>query len=58
MENPTINLNYILSHKDAILKLADKYGLTDVRVFGSIARGEETKKSDIDIVVNLDEKKQ
>ncbi len=33
--------------------MADKHGLTDVRLFGSIVRGEATEDSDIDIAVNF-----
>lgn len=38
---------------DAISELAKKSGLKDVRVFGSVARGEETENSDIDLLVNV-----
>ncbi|MHB1694344.1 MAG: nucleotidyltransferase family protein, partial [bacterium] len=57
MEKISINLNYLLSHKDTILKLADKYGFINIVLFGSIVRGEETPDSDIDIVVSFDDKK-
>lgn len=40
-------------HKDSILKLAEKYQITDVRVFGSIARGEDNIFSDVDLLVTL-----
>jgi len=33
-----------------------KYGVTKVAVFGSYARGEEKKNSDIDLLVELDER--
>jgi uncharacterized protein len=36
-----------------LLAAAAKYGATNVRVFGSVARGEETPDSDIDILVDL-----
>lgn len=36
-----------------ILALADRSGLSNIRVFGSVARGEETENSDIDILVNV-----
>lgn len=35
------------------MSLAALKGLTDIRVFGSVARGEETENSDIDILVNV-----
>ena len=33
--------------------LAERYGATRLRVFGSVARGEETSDSDVDFVVEL-----
>jgi predicted nucleotidyltransferase len=37
-----------------ILKLAQKYGAYNVRVFGSVARGEARPDSDIDFLVELE----
>lgn len=37
--------------RDEILEIAEENGLRNVRVFGSIARGEDTVKSDIDLLV-------
>lgn len=37
--------------KDDLLSLAKKCGAEDVRVFGSVARGDETDDSDIDLLV-------
>ncbi len=34
-------------------RFASKYGIEQIGLFGSVARGEETKDSDIDIVVKL-----
>jgi predicted nucleotidyltransferase len=42
------------SRKDEILKLARKNGAYDVRVFGSVARGEARPDSDIDFLVKLE----
>lgn len=36
----------------SLLALARRYGLTDVRVFGSVARGEDGFASDVDLFVN------
>ena len=41
-------------NRDAILRLAAKHGARNVRVFGSLARGEADENSDIDLVVELD----
>lgn len=41
--------------RQEILALADRYGAYDVRVFGSVARGEATTDSDVDLVANFRE---
>lgn len=38
----------------AILRLAAKHGVKNVRVFGSVARGDADEKSDIDLLVNME----
>jgi len=37
-----------------ILETAARYGATNVRVFGSVARGEADVTSDIDLLVNME----
>lgn len=39
----------VRSKREEILALAEKYELTDVRLFGSVARGDEGPGSDVDI---------
>lgn len=41
------------THREAILRIAAEYGVTDIRVFGSVARGQATQGSDIDLLVRL-----
>ena len=40
--------------REEILEIALKHGAFNVRVFGSVARGEETENSDIDFLINYD----
>ena len=40
--------------RDEILEIALKHGAFNVRVFGSVARGEETENSDVDFLINYD----
>lgn len=40
--------------REQILKIAEKHGAKNVRVFGSAARGEATHDSDIDFLVDWD----
>ncbi len=42
------------SKRDEILRIAATYGASNVRVFGSLARGENSPSSDVDILVDLD----
>lgn len=44
--------NLIGDKRDEVLRLAAKNGVTNVRVFGSVARGEATPDSDIDFLVD------
>lgn len=50
-----MNIAELLAEKrDAIKALCAKHGAFDVRVFGSVARGDFDEKSDIDILIKLD----
>jgi predicted nucleotidyltransferase len=42
------------ARRDQILNLCAKYGASNVRVFGSVARGEADESSDIDLIVDFD----
>lgn len=48
---PSIALEYLA---DDIRRLAQDHGLTDVRVFGSSARGTDDERSDVDLLVAAD----
>jgi predicted nucleotidyltransferase len=41
--------------REQILQLATKYGAHNVRVFGSVARGQARVDSDVDFLVHLDD---
>ena len=45
----------IKSHKDDILSISKRYGVSDIRVFGSVARGEQGPTSDLDLIISLGE---
>jgi uncharacterized protein len=50
-----MSLNELLQEKrEDILRIATTRGATNIRVFGSIARGEADSKSDIDLLVDLE----
>jgi predicted nucleotidyltransferase len=41
--------------RDAVLATAARHGMTDLRVFGSVARGQDTDDSDLDLLVQVPE---
>lgn len=41
-------------HRDEIITLARAHRVSNVRVFGSVARGEDDESSDIDLLVDLE----
>ncbi len=49
-----VTLSDIQAKRAEILKLADKYGADNVRVFGSVVRGTAGPASDVDILVRLE----
>jgi predicted nucleotidyltransferase len=40
--------------RDELLTIASRHGATDVRVFGSVARGDDTGDRDVDFLVRLE----
>ena len=46
--------DFIGDKRDQIIALARKHGASNVRVFGSVARGEATADSDLDLLIRQD----
>jgi len=44
----------IKTKREDILRTATKYGAYNVRVFGSVARGEADAESDVDLLVDME----
>jgi predicted nucleotidyltransferase len=44
----------IRQRREAILEIARRYGAHDVRIFGSVARGDANESSDLDLLVRFD----
>jgi predicted nucleotidyltransferase len=40
--------------RETIIQIAAKHGAYNIRIFGSVARGEETETSDIDFLIDYD----
>jgi predicted nucleotidyltransferase len=50
-----MGINELLKQKrEEILRIAAKHGARNIRVFGSVARGEGDEKSDIDFLVEME----
>jgi uncharacterized protein len=53
-----VNLaDLIYEKREKVKEICAKHGATAVRVFGSVARGDYGDNSDIDILINLDSRK-
>jgi predicted nucleotidyltransferase len=51
-----MGLKELLNHKRAeILSIAAAHGAHNVRVFGSVVRGDDDEKSDVDFLVDLED---
>ncbi len=50
----TVNDSPIRQHRRELLALARRHGARNVRVFGSVARGEAGPDSDIDLLIDLE----
>jgi len=54
VQQQRLGIDEIIGDKRAdILRVAESYGVTHVRVFGSVARGEATLESDVDFLVTV-----
>jgi hypothetical protein len=54
MSENTLTLEFLNSKRQEILRLANKYGARNVRIFGSTARGAATPESDLDMLVEFE----
>jgi predicted nucleotidyltransferase len=43
------------SRRDEILRVAERHGARNVRIFGSVARGQASLESDVDLLIDLDQ---
>jgi predicted nucleotidyltransferase len=50
----SMTLADVRSHKGALIAIAERHGATNIRVFGSIARGDNSNSSDLDLLVDLE----
>ncbi|TVQ41814.1 MAG: DNA polymerase subunit beta [Gloeocapsa sp. DLM2.Bin57] len=44
----------LAERREEIIKIARKYGAYNIRIFGSVARGENNDNSDLDLLVDIE----
>ena len=49
-----ITKDEILKRREEIIAVAKRYGASDIRIFGSVARGDTTENSDLDLIVRFE----
>ncbi|SFJ55842.1 nucleotidyltransferase family protein [Amycolatopsis sacchari] len=49
-----VTLAEVRAHREEIYRIAEKYGVRNVRVFGSVARDEADDDSDLDLLVEME----
>ena len=55
IEGTQMHLDMLLTEKrEEILRIAAQHGVRDIRVFGSVARGEAGPDSDLDLLVEME----
>jgi predicted nucleotidyltransferase len=54
-EKTTVIEDLLREKREEILRIAEKHGARNVRIFGSVAHGEVTEASDIDLLVDTAE---
>jgi predicted nucleotidyltransferase len=47
-------LDELRARRDEILEVASRHGVSNIRVFGSVARGEARRGSDVDFLVDIE----
>jgi uncharacterized protein len=54
-EKANMNISELLQQKRRqVLEIAEGHGARNIRLFGSVARGEETESSDLDLLIEMD----
>lgn len=54
MKNTLQTIDRLQSQREEIIAIAAKHGASNIRVFGSVARGEATNTSDLDLLIDLE----
>ncbi len=47
-----VTLDEARAHRDAVIRAGQRFGMRNIRVFSSVARGEATPGSDLDLLTS------
>ena len=53
--DPPPSIEELRRRREEILRVAARHGASNIRVFGSVVRGEQGLGSDLDLIVDMDE---
>jgi len=48
-----VTIERLRAQRDVILALAERHGVRNVRIFGSVVRGDDRPDSDVDVLVDV-----
>lgn len=48
-----VSLDELRKHRSQLLTIGQRHGVRDIRLFGSVARGQSTPASDLDLLVEV-----
>lgn len=49
-----VTLEEVRSHRDEIVRIGERYGVGNIKVFGSVVRGQASDASDLDLLVDVE----
>jgi predicted nucleotidyltransferase len=48
-----VTVTELRAHRTDLMRIGERYGISNIRVFGSVARGEAGNESDLDLLVDV-----
>ncbi|MDQ3151519.1 MAG: nucleotidyltransferase family protein [Actinomycetota bacterium] len=48
-----VTVEELRAHRDEIAAIGRRHGVSDIRIFGSVARGEADERSDLDLLIDV-----
>jgi predicted nucleotidyltransferase len=54
MARGAVRLDDVRRHREQIVAIGERFGVRNIRVFGSVARGDARAHSDLDLLIDVD----